>query len=119
MKSSGERLQWALKKCEQSHMRMTHVRKAILEFLSEQRKPVNLDSISQAPGVGDECDPTTVYRTLMVCKDAGLVGWMRMVRKTSHFVLNVAGDVGKYFVCQRRGRDIVLDLPSVMRAARA
>src|SRR5437870_12259482 len=117
MKNSGERLQWALKKCEQSHMRMTHVRKAILEFLSEQRKPVNLDSISQAPGVGDECDATTVYRTLMVFKDAGLVRWMGMLRKTSHFVLNVAGDVSHFLVCERCGAVAELDLPPGMLAA--
>ena len=117
MKSTGERLQWALKRCEESQMRMTSVRKAILEFLSEQRKPVNLDSISQARGVVDECDATTVYRTLMVFKDAGLVRWVGMLRKTSHFVLNVPGDVSHFLVCERCGAVAELDLPPGVLAA--
>jgi len=112
MKNSGERLEWVLKKCEQSHMRMTQVRKAILEFLSEQRNPVNLEAISQVPGVRDECDATTVYRTLMVFKDAGLVRWVGMLRKTSHFVLNVPGDVSHFLVCERCGAIEELELPA-------
>src|SRR5882724_4879932 len=115
MKNSGERLEWALKKCEQSHMRMTHVRKAILEFLSEQRNPVNLEAISQVPGVRDECDATTVYRTLMVFKDAGLVRCVGMLRKTSHFVLNVPGDMSHFLVCERCGAVAELELsPTVL-----
>src|SRR6266478_9284257 len=117
MKNSGERLAWALKKCEQSHMRMTPVRKAILEFLSEQRKPANLEAISQVPGVRNECDATTVYRTLMVFKDAGLVRWVGMLRKTSHFVLNVPGDVSHFLVCERCGAVAELDLPAGVLAA--
>ena len=117
MKSSGERLDWALKSCEESQMRMTSVRKAILEFLAVQRKPVNLDVISQAPGVRDECDATTVYRTLMVFKDAGLVRWVGMLRKTSHFVLNVPGDVGHFLVCERCGAVAELEVPPGVLAA--
>ncbi len=117
MKNSRERLEWALKKCEQSHMRMTSVRKAILEFLSEQRKPVNLDAISQVTGVRDECDATTVYRALMVFKDAGLVRWVGMLRKTSHFVLNVPGDVSHFLVCEKCGTVAELDLPPGVLAA--
>src|SRR5882672_3804348 len=117
MKNSRERLEWALKKCEQSHMRMTSVRKAILEFLSEQRKPVNLDAISQVTGVRDECDATTVYRALMVFKDAGLVRWVGMLRKTSHFVLNVPSEVGHCLVCEKCGTVAEMELPAGMLSA--
>ncbi len=110
MKSSEERLAWALKSCEESHMRMTSVRKAILEFLSEQRKPANLESVSQARGVRDECDATTVYRTLMVFKDAGLVRCVGMLRKTSHFVLNVPEDASHFLICERCGAVVELDV---------
>src|SRR5258708_3379869 len=103
MKSSIERLEWALKNCEASHMRMTSVRKAILEFLSEQRKPVNLEAVSQIKGVRDECDATTVYRTLMVFKDAGMVRCVGMVGKASYFVLNVRDDVSHFLICERCG----------------
>jgi Fe2+ or Zn2+ uptake regulation protein len=96
---------------------MTSVRHAILEFLSKQRKPVNLDSISQVPGVGDRCDSTTVYRTLMVFKDAGLVRWVGLLRKTSHFVLNVPDDVSHFLVCLRCGAVAELDLPPSVLAS--
>jgi len=116
MKNSYERLEWALKRCQESQMRMTPVRRSIVEFLSEQRNPVNLDAISAVPGVKDTCDATTVYRTLMVFKDAGLVRWVGMLRKTSHFVLNVPGDVSHFLVCERCGGVAELDVPAGMLA---
>jgi Fe2+ or Zn2+ uptake regulation protein len=115
MKSSTERLAWALKSCERSQMRMTSARKAILEFLSEQRKPVNLDSISQIEGVRDQCDATTIYRTLMIFQDAGLVRCVGMLRGTSHFALNVPGDVSHFLICEHCGAVEELELsPSVL-----
>ena|SRR5436190_22597424 len=117
MKNSAERLDWALKRCERSHVRMTCVRAAILGFLSEQRKPVNLEAISQAPGVKGECDATTVYRTLMVFKDAGLVRCVGMLRKTNHFVLSVPGDVSHFLVCERCGAVVELEVSPGMLAS--
>jgi len=115
MKNSAERLDWGLKCCELSHVRMTSVRAAILGFLSEQRKPVNLDAISQASGVRGHYDATTVYRTLMVFKDVGLVRCVGMLRKTSHFVLSVPGDVSHFLVCERCGAVAELELsPTVL-----
>lgn len=94
---------------------MTSVRAAILGFLSEQRKPVNLEAISQAAGVRGQYDATTVYRTLMVFKDAGLVRCVGMLRKTSHFVLSVPGDVSHFLVCERCGAVTELELsPTVL-----
>jgi Fur family zinc uptake transcriptional regulator len=117
MKSSGERLAWALKHCERTQMRMTSVRKAILEFLSEQRKPVNLDAVSRIRGVRDQWDATTVYRTLMIFKDAGLVRCVGMLRRTSHFVLNVPDDVSHFLICERCGAVVELDLSREMLGA--
>jgi len=115
MKNSAERLEWALNRCELSHVRMTSVRAAILEFVSDQRKPVNLDAISQAAGVKGQYDATTVYRTLMVFKDIGLVRCVGMLRKTSHFVLSMPGDVSHFLLCERCGRVAELELsPSVL-----
>ena len=91
-------------------MRMTSVRKAILQFLSGQRKPVNLEALSQARGVKHQCDTTTVYRTLMFFKDAGLVRCIGMVGKTSHFVLNVPDDASHFLICERCGAVVELDL---------
>jgi Fur family zinc uptake transcriptional regulator len=115
MKNPAERLEWALKRCELSHVRMTSVRAAVLGLLSEQRKPWNLDGISQAPGIKGQYDATTVYRTLMVFKDAGLVRCVGMLRKTSHFVLSVPGDVSHFLVCERCGAVVELELsPTVL-----
>jgi Fe2+ or Zn2+ uptake regulation protein len=115
MKSSTERLAWALKHCEQTQMRMTSVRKAILEFLSEQRKPVNLEAVSRIRGVRDQWDVTTAYRTLMIFKDAGLVRCVGMLGGTSHFVLNVPDDVSHFLICERCGAVEELELsPGVL-----
>jgi len=110
MKNSAERLEWAWNRCELSHVRMTSVRAAILGFLSDQRKPVNLDCISHATGVTGQYDATTVYRTLMVFKDIGLVRCVGMLRKTNHFVLSVPGDVSHFLVCERCGTMTELEL---------
>jgi len=115
MKNSAERLAWALGSCEQSHIRMTTVRKAIIEFLSEQRKPVNLDAVSHIRGVRNECDATTVYRTLMIFQDAGLVRCVGMLGGTSHFVLNVPDDISHFLICERCGAVEELELsPGVL-----
>src|SRR5436190_155875 len=93
MKNPAERLEWALKRCEQSHVRMTSVRAAILELLTEQRKPVNLDSISHAAGVRGQYDATTVYRTLMVFRDAVLFRELKYeIQKSIRMVLCAAGE---------------------------
>ena len=110
MKTSAERLAWALQSCEQSHIRMTAVRKAILEFLSEQRKPVNLESVSRIRGIRNECDATTVYRTLMIFQDAGLVRCVGMLGGTNHFVLSVPGDISHFLICERCGAVEELEL---------
>jgi Fur family zinc uptake transcriptional regulator len=116
MKNSAERLDWALNRCAESQLRMTPVRGAVLDFLSEQRKPVSLDEISQAPGVKGQYDSTTVYRTLMVFKDAGLVRNVGIMRRTSHFVMSVPGEVNYFLVCERCGSVVELGLTSGMLA---
>jgi|ERR1051326_632548 Fur family zinc uptake transcriptional regulator len=116
MKNSAERLAWALRTCEQSHIRITAARRAILEFLSEQRKPVNLDSVSHIRGVRNECDATTVYRTLMILQDAGLVRCVGMLGGTSHFVLNVPDDISHFLICERCGAVEELELSASVLA---
>jgi Fe2+ or Zn2+ uptake regulation protein len=51
----------------------------------------------------------------MVFKDVGLVRCVGMLRKTSHFVLSVPGDVSHFLVCERCGTVEELELsPSVL-----
>src|ERR1051325_3944858 len=117
MKSSEERLAWALKSCEESHMRMTSVRKAILEFLREQRVPVSLEAISRVKGVGDRCDGTTVYRTLMMFKDSGLVRTVGALGRRSLFILWVPDETSHFLVCERCGALVEARLPAEALAA--
>jgi Fe2+ or Zn2+ uptake regulation protein len=46
----------------------------------------------------------------MVFKDAGLVRCVGMLRGTSHFVLNVPGDVSHFLICERCGAVSELEL---------
>jgi Fe2+ or Zn2+ uptake regulation protein len=112
MKTSAERLEWALTICEKSHLRMTPVRSAILKFLAQERLPVDLDSISHVQGMDNRWDPTTVYRTLMMFKDAGLVRCVGTIRKSSHFVLQVPNEANNFMTCGRCGAVTELELPS-------
>jgi Fe2+ or Zn2+ uptake regulation protein len=118
MRTSAERLEWALTICLQSQLRMTPIRSAILTLLAERRIPMSFDQVLQIKGVRDCYDAATVYRTLMTFKEAGLVRCMGLVRcvgalrKSSHFVLNVPGDASPFLICERCGAMVELELPS-------
>src|SRR5882724_8194146 len=100
MKTSVERLSWALTTCRKLQMRMTPVRSSVLTYLAEQRTPVDLASTAQALGVKHHCDETTVYRTLMLFKDASLVRVVGTAGKTTHYVLNVPDDGCHFLICE-------------------
>jgi len=46
-----------------------------------------------------------------VLKDAGLVRCVGMLRKTSHFVLNVPEDASHFLICERCGTVVELEVP--------
>jgi Fe2+ or Zn2+ uptake regulation protein len=109
MKTFKERHKWALSHCRKAGMRLTPVREAILFFLAQQRIPATLEMVSQADGVQGECDATTVYRTLMMFKEAELVRLVGTLRKASYFLLNTPGDSAHFLICRRCG--CVAELP--------
>ena len=111
MKTSVERLAWALTTCRKIQVRMTPVRCSILTYLSEQRTPVGLVNIAQAHGVKHHCDETTVYRTLILFKDANLVRVAGTSGKTTHYVLNVPEDGSHFIICDRCGAVVELQVP--------
>ncbi len=117
MKSHEERLAWALNICEKSHLRMTPVRSSVLGFLAEQRIPASLDRIYEDKAVANQYDTTTVYRTLMVFKDAGVVRCAGPLRKTSHFVLAMPDEGSQFLVCERCGTVIEIELPPNTKTA--
>jgi Fur family zinc uptake transcriptional regulator len=102
---------WAISVCSVAQMRLTPVRRAILQFLATSRVPVTLEMISAAEGVGGNCDATTVYRTLMLFKEADIVRLVGSLRKESHFCLNVPGENNHFLICRECGRTVLLRLP--------
>jgi len=116
MKTSKERRAWAMASCRKARMRLTSVRTAILSFLAQQRTPVSLEMISLANGVRGRCDPTTVYRTLMMFKEAELVRLVGTPRKASYFALNAPGDSAHFLMCRRCGCVNELPLPDTVSA---
>ncbi|HTX22321.1 MAG TPA: transcriptional repressor [Candidatus Aquilonibacter sp.] len=103
--------------CRKAQMRLTPVRKAILFFLAQQRKPVTLEMVSLADGVRGKCDSTTVYRTLMMFKEADIIRLVGTLRKASYFLLNIPGDSAHFLICRRCGCVTELPLPSRVSAA--
>jgi len=116
MKTFKERQAWAILSCRKAQMRLTPVRESILSFLAQQRLPATLGMILQAGGVRGKCDETTVYRTLMMFKEAELVRLVGTPRKASCFVLNVPGDSANFLICRRCGCISELSLPRPMSA---
>jgi Fur family zinc uptake transcriptional regulator len=103
MKTIRQRHKWAISSCRKARMRLTAVRTAILFFLAQRPLPASLEMISQANGVRGRCNPTTVYRTLMMFKEAELVRIVPTPRKASYYVLNTPGDTAHFLICRGCG----------------
>ena len=97
-------------------MRITSVRAAILSFLAQRRMPASLKMVSQADGVRGHCESTTVYRTLMMFKEAKLVRVVPTPQKASYFVLNTPDDTAHFLICRQCGCVAELPLPGPMSA---
>ena len=116
MKNMEQRLLWATTTCRKAQMRLTPVREAILSFLAQRRVPATLEMISCANGVRGQCDATTVYRTLIMLKEAELVRLVGTPRKASYFVLNIPGDPVHFLICHHCGCITELPLPDTLAA---
>ena len=116
MKTFKERSAWAISSCRKAGMRLTPAREAILSFLAQRRTPASLEMLSQAAGVRGRCDATTVYRTLMLFKEAELVRVVGTPRKASYFVLNAPGDSAHFLICHDCGCVTELPLPDPISA---
>mgnify|MGYP005844333009 CR=1 FL=1 len=103
MNDPGQRLAWALAVCRKLHVRLTAGRSKILAVLAEHRVPVSLDTVMRAEGVTRVCDPTTVYRTLMLFREVELVRQVALPAKVRFFVLNVPGESIHFLICRRCG----------------
>src|ERR1041385_3540139 len=62
--------------------------------------PVNLDTITQADEIRGLCDPTTVYRSLMLLNELTVVRQVSVRPKIRYFILNVPAEKSPYLICR-------------------
>jgi Fe2+ or Zn2+ uptake regulation protein len=111
MNNVEQRLAWALEICRKAEMRPTVIRETILAFLAARRVPVSLEAITQAGGVQGCCNPTTVYRTLILFMELEVVRQVSLPNKLSYFVLNMPGENSHFLICRDCGQ--ITELPAV------
>jgi Fe2+ or Zn2+ uptake regulation protein len=99
----AQRLAWAVGLCERSGLRLTATRRAVLGIFATERTPINLDAVAHAEGVRGRCDATTVYRTLVLLCEAGVLRQIHLRSKSSFFALNMPGEAHDHLICRRCG----------------
>jgi Fur family ferric uptake transcriptional regulator len=114
MRTSAERLAWARGLCEKAQLRMTPAREKILGYLARQRMPVNLDTITEADEIRGLCDPTTVYRSLMLLNELNVVRQVSVRPKIRYFILNLSAETSAYLICRCCGA--ITELPPLRQA---
>jgi Fur family transcriptional regulator, ferric uptake regulator len=102
--TASAKLAWAMSFCQRARLRLTDSRENILRFLSEHRLPVSIEMMMRSQSFTVDCAETTVYRTLMLFREADLVRQINLPGKTSYFVLNVPGEASDFLVCRSCGR---------------
>jgi len=111
--SPETRLQWAVQTCLKAGIRLTDARRAILKFVAQQNAPVSLDQIAHAPQLAGQCDVTTVYRSVMLLKEAGVLRPIGSCGKASYFVLNAPGEPVGYLICRECGCIDTIRMPEL------
>ncbi len=115
----SQRLQWALSACGRTGIRMTPNRRRVIEVLAAESTPINLDSITHTDPLRGQCDATTVYRTLMLLAEAGVLRQINLRSKARFFVLNMPGENHDHLVCRRCGAVVCLPGLEALRALAA
>jgi Fur family transcriptional regulator, zinc uptake regulator len=101
--AGAERFSWALRQCEKLHLRMTEARRAVLACLASHEKPLNLDAISDADELKQRFNAATIYRSVMLLKEAKLVREIRVQHKHRCFALNSPEQSVAYLICRGCG----------------
>ena len=99
----AQRLAWAVGLCERSGLRLTATRRAVLGIFAAERTPINLDAVAHAEELRGRCDATTVYRTLVLFCEAGVLRQIHLRSKSSFFALNMPGEAHDHLICRRCG----------------
>jgi Fe2+ or Zn2+ uptake regulation protein len=82
---------------------VTPARELILNELASRSVPVSFALLITTELVRARCDAATVYRTLMLLKDAEVVRQIGLPQKASYFVLNAPDALCQYLICRRCG----------------
>ncbi len=102
-----------------SGRRLTRQRRIVLEILKESQEHLDAETIhDQAKARDSQVSLATVYRTLALLKEIGLVEEHRLGEGHAHFEA-VQSSPHYHFTCLGCGRVIEFDAPQVMEVARA
>ena len=97
--------------------RLTHQRKLILEILEESQEHLDAaDLYLQAKARDAHISLATVYRTLAILKEAGLVQENQLGQDHGHFE-TTQPTPHYHFTCLKCGRVIEFEAPQVLEAA--
>lgn len=98
--------------------RLTRQRRVVMEVLEQSHEHLDAEAVHhQAQARDPQISLATVYRTLALLKQVGLVEEHRLGEEHAHF--EAAPETPHYhFTCLRCGRVIEFDAPQVTEAAR-
>jgi Fe2+ or Zn2+ uptake regulation protein len=98
--------------------RLTRQRRLVLKVLEESREHLDAEGLhDRAKALDPKISLATVYRTLAVLKEMGLVEEHRLGEGHAHF--EATRETPHYhFTCSRCGRVIEFDAPQVMQVVR-
>ena len=101
MNSPAERLEWAVNRCREAGLRLTHSRLALLGGLALQTAPVTLEQLRQE--AGGVCDFATVYRAIRLFENADVVRHLGLHQRFGSYVLLAPGEHLDFLVCRDCG----------------
>lgn len=98
--------------------RLTRTRKAILEVLEQARYPMSAADIHKhLTAAGGSADPVTVYRTVNVLKDLGLVAPIELQEGQFRYEIRHGRDHHHHIRCRGCGRIVDLALCPLKKLA--
>jgi Fur family ferric uptake transcriptional regulator len=99
--------------------RLTRQRQLVLEILQDSSEHLDADAVYElAKSRGLKVSLATIYRSLSLLKDLGLVEEHRFGEDHGHFETTQDGPHA-HFTCLRCGRVVELEAPKIITAARA
>lgn len=98
--TTHSRHEWALERLRGAQVRLTPVRRLVVEQLSRQAVPQTLGQLYQCEELAGKFDDATVYRTLVLLVELELVRQVQLQGRQTHFVLNMPGECSTFLVCR-------------------